>query len=126
MPQTFVRVFREADGTAPLMDWLDDLEAREPRAFAKCLQLIRRLSHLGNELRRPSADILRDGIHELRAKIGRVNYRVLYFFYASNTACITHGITKEGKVPDGEIDMAMKRKSLVKADSDKHTAFWER
>ena len=126
MPQTVVRVFCEADGTVPLMDWLDDLEGRERRAFAKCLQLIRRLSHLGNELRRPSADILRDGIYELRAKIGRVNYRVLYFFYAPNAACITHGFTKEGKVPGSEIDRAMKRKSLVTANSTKHTAFWEK
>lgn len=26
------------------------------------------------------ADILRDGIYELRAKLGHVQYRILYFF----------------------------------------------
>jgi hypothetical protein len=34
----------------------------------------------GHELRRPYADYLRAGVHELRARVGRVNYRILYFF----------------------------------------------
>jgi hypothetical protein len=34
------------------------------------------LADLGHTLRRPAADYLRDGIHELRAKANRVQYRM--------------------------------------------------
>jgi hypothetical protein len=125
MPRTLIRVFRAPDGTDPLVDWLNDLEEREPRAFAKCIQRILLLSTLGSELRRPHADLLRDGIHELRAKVGRVNYRMLYFFCGSNEACLTHGFTKEGTVPNSEIEFGLKAKRLVERDLAKYTAEWE-
>jgi hypothetical protein len=80
MPQTVIRVFRAANGMVPLRDWLEELEEVEPRAYRKCLAQILLLSQLGNELRRPAADMLRDGIRELRMKVGSVNYRILYFF----------------------------------------------
>jgi phage-related protein len=108
-----------------MLAWLADLEEREPRAYHKCLERILQLSQLGNEMRRPLADGLRDGIRELRARVGNVHYRILYFFYGSNAACLSHGIKKEGAVPDAEIETAIARKRLVEKDLDKHTAGWE-
>lgn len=125
MPQTTIRVFRAAAGDVPIQDWLDELEDDNPRVHAKCLQRILALSQLGSELRRPLADILRDGVHELRAKVGRVNYRMLYFFCGANVACLSHGFTKEGKVPENEIDVAVQRKRLVESNEEKFTADWE-
>lgn len=125
MPQTAIRVFRDADGSVPLTEWLDGLEESEPRAFSKCLASILLLSQLGYELRRPQADTLRDGIHELRFKVGTVNYRILYFFMGSNVSCLSHGFTKESKVPKAEIDLAVRRKKLVESDPDQYTAEWE-
>ena len=125
MPYTEIRLFRTGtNGTVPLMDWLDDLAVREPRAYQKCLQRILLLSQLGSELRRPHVDSLRDGIRELRVRVGNVHYRMLFFFCGSNIACLSHGITKEGKVPDAEIDLAVKRKKLVEGDPEKYTATW--
>jgi len=46
MPQADIFVFRDADGESPLMIWLDELELRDPRAHAKCLQRILVLSLL--------------------------------------------------------------------------------
>ena len=63
MPPTELLVFREANGRIPLLDWLDFLPAK---ARAKCLNYMRLLATSGHELRRPTADILRDGIYELR------------------------------------------------------------
>lgn len=54
MPATEIRVFRNADGTSPFMDWLDDLEIKEPKIHAKCLHSILALSH--------------DGLQKLRAE----------------------------------------------------------
>jgi hypothetical protein len=125
MPHTTVRVFQASDGDKPLAAWLDELEEREPRAHTKCLAYILRLSQFGYELRRPMADSLRDGIRELRPRVGTVNYRMLYFFYGQNAACLSHGLTKAGPVPDPEIDTAVRRKRLVERDPDKYTADWE-
>ena len=69
--------FRDEEG-CPAREWL----ARLPqRAHAKGIVRIERLAELSHELRRPEADYLRDGIYELRWKLGRVNYRMLYFFH---------------------------------------------
>ncbi len=125
MPQTEIRAFRDANQAVPVWTWLEDLETREPRAYRKCLSLILLLSQQGNELRRPFVDMLRDGIRELRAKVGTVNYRILFFFCGQNVVCLSHGLTKEDVVPDGDIDAAVKRKKLVERDLDKYTAEWE-
>lgn len=122
MPQTLVSVFRAANGEIPLKIWLDKLEVEEPRAYAKCLDRILRLEALGYEIREPHSKPLRDGIHELRARIGNVNYRILYSYSGTGIAILSHGITKEGKVPDDEIDTAVARKDLVKKNPDKYTA----
>lgn len=125
MPHTAIYLFRAADGAVPLRDWLNELEEREPRAYRKCLQRILLLEQLGSDLRRPLADSLRDGIRELRAKAGAVNYRILYSFCGQNLVCLSHGLTKKGAVPAADIDLALRRKKLVEADFEKYTADWE-
>jgi phage-related protein len=127
MPQTTLLVYRDAKGNAPLVEWLNELEEAEPKAFVRCLERIQQLERLGHELRRPAADILRNKIHELRAKLGRVHYRILYFFYEGerNVACLTHGFTKEGPVPNAEIEFAIRAKKLVTSDRDQYTEEWE-
>ena len=72
MPETDVLLFAEEDGSAPLLAWLDDLP---PKVRDKCIVRIERLAQLGHELRRPEADLLRDGIHELRVRHQGVHYR---------------------------------------------------
>ena len=73
-------------------------------------------------LRRPAADYLRDGIYELRAKAGRVQYRMLYFFQGRQAVVISHGITKqEATVPATEIERARRRKQAFEADPPRHT-----
>lgn len=122
MPQTQVRLFRDAQGNVPVQTWLAELRRTVPRAHAKCLQRILMLSQFGNELRRPHADMLRDGIYELRARLGSVNYRMLYFFSGRQIAIVSHGLTKETAVPDAEIERAVQRRGLVLSNPQKHTA----
>jgi Gp49-like protein DUF891 len=64
-------------GLLPLLEWLDELPGK---VQLKCTARISRLAEMGNELRRPEADYLRDGIYELRASYQGINYRILYFF----------------------------------------------
>lgn len=118
MPQIQVIFYQDANGTVPLLTWLDDLF---PKTRAKCIVKIERLRELGHELRRPEADYLRDDIYELRIAYRSVQYRLLYFFYRRNTAVISHGIVKGQRVPPAEIDLAMQRKSTFEQNPEQHT-----
>src|SRR5437588_8574527 len=117
MPRTTVVLFREDDGAVPLLDWLETLV---PRAKAKCLDSLGRLKELGFELRRPEADILRDGIYELRVSLHRVQYRMLYFFHGNIAAVVSHGVIKEQVVPPKEIERALARKRRFLANPKRH------
>jgi phage-related protein len=118
MPETLVVFFRDSDGAVPILDWLAALPAK---ALDKCRVKIERLRALGHELRRPEADYLRDGIHELRVRLGTVNYRMLYFFHEDIAAVVSHGIVKEKRVPPKEIDRAITAKKRFEADPERHT-----
>ena len=69
-PKTRLLFFQEADGAAPVWEWLK----------------------------------------ELRARLGTVNYRILYFFHGRNVAVLAHAITKENEIPVVEINRAVERK----------------
>ena len=119
MAQTEVFFFREPkDQSMPLLEWLDQLPTK---VKAKCTARIDRLGEMGHELRRPEADFLRDGIYELRASYQGVHYRMLYFFAGKAVVVLSHGLTKERKVPPREIDQAVERKRMVEADFEKFT-----
>ncbi len=121
MPQTEVLFFQERPGVSPIVTWLEELRRTDIKAYAKCVAVIDRLRMLGHELRRPTADILRDGIYELRIRRGHVNYRLLYFFHGQNVAIVAHGLTKEDIVPPSDIERALHRKQLFESDPERHT-----
>jgi hypothetical protein len=152
MPRTEVVFYLDDDGSAPALDWLGTLTLK---ARLKCLVRLERLRELGHELRRPEADLLRDGIYELRVSLNHVQYRLLYGFHTEGPAAreasikpakkgsvrkgaagkdpikepafrltiavVAHGITKEDKVPDEEIDRAIARVAKFRADPRRHT-----
>lgn len=120
MPETQILFFQEQDGEVPVLSWLRALMSRDRRAYAKCVARIERLAELGHELRRPEADSLRDGISELRARRGRVNYRILYFFHGHDVAVLAHALTKERRVPDADIELALRRKQALERNPDAH------
>lgn len=64
---------------------------------------------------------MRDGIYELRVRLRRVNYRVLYFFHEDTAAVVSHGLVKERVVPPKEIRTALERKDQFVEDPERHT-----
>ena len=121
MPRTDVVFYQEAEGDVPVLDWLKRLRRSDQQAYAKCIAAIERLADFGHELRRPLVDFLRDSIHELRVRKGRVNYRILYFFHGRGLAGLAHAITKEGEVPDTDIDRAVRRRKAFASNQAVHT-----
>jgi len=110
--------YKEEDGKVPVLDWLDNLPTKLRYKFIKRID---RLKVMGHELRRPIADFLRDGIYELRVRHGRVNYRLLYFFHGNVAAVLSHGLTKEKRVPPREIEKAIERKRKFEQNPQQHT-----
>jgi phage-related protein len=117
MPRTEVVLFAEEDGSCPLIEWLNSLTLK---GRLKCIVKIERLAEMGHELRRPEADFLRDGIHELRVALERIQYRMLYFFH-ENKAIVSHGLKKEAEVPAGEIDLVIERRKRFETNPLKYT-----
>lgn len=118
MPKTKVVYYREDDGRVPLLDWFNGLPAK---AQDKCRVRIEWLEKCGHELRRPVADYLRDGIHELRVGLGGIHYRMIHFFHGNVAAVLSHGLIKEQIVPPKEIDRAVERKKKFESDPKRHT-----
>ena len=119
MPETTVVFYRDGK-RIPVLDWLKELKRRDRRGYVKCVTRIRMLSQLGHELRRPLADYLEQGIYELRIRRGRVNYRILYFFYRQEVGVLIHAITKEDQIPRRDLDRAVERKRSFEANPDQH------
>ena len=110
------------EGETILFDqWLNTLPVK---VQAKCLSQLGLLRSQGHELRHPIADVLRDGIYELRPTYQGVHYRILYFFSGKNVVIISHGLSKESEVPAVEIDRAIERRKRYEANP---TAYgWKR
>ncbi len=97
------------DGTYPAEEFLESLEIKMQ---AKMVRTIRMFEENGTDLRMPYSEYLRDGIFELRAKVGSNISRVMYFFFDGGRAILTHGfIKKSQKTPSAQIDRAIRYKN---------------
>ncbi|MFA4854150.1 MAG: type II toxin-antitoxin system RelE/ParE family toxin [Candidatus Omnitrophota bacterium] len=99
-----VYFFEDKDGYQPVKEFLHSLTQKEQ---AKVRAYIRELKKQGNNLRRPMADYLEDGIYELRPK----ENRIFYYFYLRDRAILVHAIKKHvKKVPENDLRLCIKRK----------------
>lgn len=122
MPTTSILFYQESEGDIPVLEWLQELKRKNMKGFLNCAARIDRLATYGNELRRPLADYLRDGIYELRAKHRNVQYRIFYSFEGQNVVVLSHAMVKKtSAVPKKDIDLAIKRKKKFERDPKQHT-----
>lgn len=103
----------------PVKDWIKSLPVK---AQIKCVERIELLSEMGHGLRRPYADILKDGIYELRIVNSGNQYRILYFFDGVDVVVLSNSLTKKtNKMPNKDIELAKKRKLEYEANKEAHT-----
>ncbi|MCL2441477.1 MAG: type II toxin-antitoxin system RelE/ParE family toxin [Treponema sp.] len=99
-----VLYYIKQNGSKPVEEYIKELSVNER---AKAMALIEHLEEEGPNLHRPYADLLEDGIHELRIKITGTQVRVLYFFCYQNYIILTNTFNKHtDKVPKAEIKLA--------------------
>jgi phage-related protein len=122
MPETQIIFFQDDRGEVPVLNWLKKLLKQDRKGYANCIARIEQLAEYGFELKRPAADLLRDGIYELRAKHIKVQYRLLYFFHGQNVVILAHAMIKEHKqVPEKDIELALKYKNLFVLKPENYT-----
>ena len=98
--------YESADGACPVQEFID---SRKYRDQAKIFSWVNLLEERGPNLPRPYADILTDGIHELRIKLSGDQVRILYFFCYREFIVLSHAITKlTDAVPTSDINRAQK------------------
>ncbi|MBI5633246.1 MAG: type II toxin-antitoxin system RelE/ParE family toxin [Nitrospirae bacterium] len=99
-----VLYYETAEGERPVEKFID---SRKDRDQAKIFSWISLLEEQGPDLPRPYADLLTDGIHELRVKLSGDQVRILYFFCYKDYIILTHAFRKQtSSVPQGEIKKA--------------------
>jgi hypothetical protein len=115
---TTILFFRDPSGRIPALDWLEE---QSDVAQEKLVARLRLLQEAGYRLQRPAAAPLGDGIHELRARVGTVQYRLLYFFWGGSAVIIACGLTKEAEVARAEIERALTARTLFDQDPARHS-----
>ena len=104
-----VEFFRTSAGDSPTEDFLESLPLR---VKAKAGAWINLLQEKGPNLLRPYADVLEGPIRELRISFARLEIRLLYFIHGKSIV-LTHGFMKKTeKVSQGEIDRALRYRSI--------------
>jgi phage-related protein len=100
--------YEDERGTSEVFDYIDK---QKDKNKAKILSWLSILEMKGPILMRPYADLLKDGIHELRVKITGKQVRILYFFCFKEYIILTnHFIKKTDKVPEKEIIKSKKNR----------------
>jgi hypothetical protein len=101
-----VLYYESVDGKCPVKEFIDSVSERNQ---AKTLALFAALEERGPNLPRPYADLLKDGIHELRVNLSGKQVRVFYFFCYRDFIVLTNVLMKTtAKVPESEINNAKK------------------
>jgi phage-related protein len=86
-----VEFFAEEDGSFPVRAWLDGVtEGVRGRIIAR----IDLLKKGGPTLDYPYTAQIEGRLREVRVRVGKTRYRVLYFFDQHRTAVLLHGFTK--------------------------------
>ena len=86
-----VEFYQDADGTAPVEDFLNSLR---PEGRAKALALLQLLKVHGPSLPFPYSSQAVGRIRELRTQYGRDKIRILYFADSRRTFILLHGFVK--------------------------------
>ncbi|HLD28863.1 MAG TPA: type II toxin-antitoxin system RelE/ParE family toxin [bacterium] len=90
----------------------DFIKARSLGNRVKIMTFLTLLEERGPNLPRPYADLLKDGIHELRIRLSGDQIRILYFFCYRNYIVLTRAFMKTSeRVPTHEIENARKCRS---------------
>ncbi len=121
MPQVGIVFFRDARGRVPVLEWLRAHRFRGTSEYDRMVARIDHLRQFGHELRRPLSAPLGAGIHELRVRSGRVQWRLLYFFHGTNEVVLAVVCRKEARVGSTDLWTAIRARTAFEAAPEVHS-----
>jgi phage-related protein len=103
-----IEYYQSGNGKYPVEEFIDSLEAKSQARIARTLDL---LEEFGTELGMPYAKYLEKQLWEVRVRLGRNRYRIIYFLYTGKTFILLHGFSKKTDVvPRADIKIAESRR----------------
>lgn len=93
--QFTVEFYETAEGSIPVLDFLEELKRSDPGDHAAVMRGLAKLRDRRYH-REPLSKALGDGVFELR-HVGKLNTRVLWFFMKGRRIIAVHGIRNKGQ-----------------------------
>ncbi len=101
--------YKTSSGKSPVEEFLDSLSSKEAQKVAWVLSLIEDMESVSTKFYKKLSNS--GGIIEVRAQIGKNNFRLLGFEDNGTFVVLTNGFKKKDqKVPKSEISLAQQRK----------------
>jgi phage-related protein len=105
-----IKFYKTLSGKSPIEDFLDSLSSKEAQKVVWVLRLIEEMESVSTKFYKQLSNS--DGIIEVRAQIGKNNFRLLGFEHRDTFVILTNGFKKKDqKVPRSEILLAQQRKN---------------
>ena len=105
-----IKFYKTLSGKSPIEDFLDSLSSKEAQKVTWVLSLIEEMDSVSTKFYKKLTNS--DDIIEVRAQIGKNNFRLLGFEDKGTFVILTNGFKKKDqKVPKSEISLAQKRKN---------------
>ena len=102
-----IEYFVDDDGSVPVREFLDSLDAKTYARFLWSLEQLRVRNVMARE---PLVKHIEGKLYELREESRTNIYRIMYFFYTGRRIVLLHGVQKKTqKTPRKEIALALKR-----------------
>jgi len=107
------RFFRSEQGNEPVRDWLKVLSVEAKKEIGADIERVQWQWPVS----KPLVDGLGGGLYEIRTKVDRVQYRVL-FCVAEGSMVLLHGFVKKARTEPDEIALGRKRQKQIAKESD--------
>ena len=105
-----IKFYKLPSGKSPIEEFLDSLSSKEAQKVIWVLHLIEDMETISTKFYKQLSNC--DGIIEVRAQIGKNNFRLLGFEDKDTFVILTNGFKKKDqKVPKSEISLAQTRKN---------------
>lgn len=103
-----IEFYESSSGKYPVEEFINSLEVKSQARIARTLDL---LEEFGIELGMPYTRYLEKQLRELRIRVGRNRYRIIYFLHTEKTFILLHGFSKKtDAVSRADIEIAKNRR----------------
>ena len=107
------RFFRNEQGNEPVRDWLKALAVEAKKEIGADIERVQWQWPVS----KPLVDGLGGGLYEVRTKVDRMQYRVL-FCVAEGSMVLLHGFVKKARTEPDQIALGRKRQKQVEKEDE--------